>query len=208
MHPGVEIFWLRSLFPLSIWLLLHVSCCSLVPLSLILAKRLIASLKHYKRILEIYLQLILSNLEVRYSVIWVGKKTKELVVYVKVNWHPLTNVWGQFSSELTSTLFVCLSTPKIGVLTGIYFVECQVPDCPRWYAFYVRAFYRGQWPRYRSLLVRVKFNVTREYLHQKLFSVSSRKLCGVFLTLQRYSRRISQPSQLSDSGVKMVSKLD
>ena len=96
------------LFPLSIRLLLHVSCRNLVPLSLILAKRLIASLKHYKRILEICQQLILSNLEVRSSVIWVGRKTKDLVVYVKVNWHLLTNVWGQFSPELTSTLFVCL----------------------------------------------------------------------------------------------------
>ena len=97
------------LFPLLIWLLLHVSCRSLVPLSLILAKRLIASLKHYKRILEICLQLILSNPEVCSSVIWGGRKTKDLVVYVKVNWHPLTNIWGQFSLELTSTLFVCLS---------------------------------------------------------------------------------------------------
>ena len=66
-------------------------------------------LKHYKRILEISLQLILSNLEVRSSVIWGGMKTKDLVVYVKVNWHPLTNVWGRFSPELTSTLFVYLS---------------------------------------------------------------------------------------------------
>ena len=97
------------LFPLLIWLLLHVSCHSLVLLSLILAQRLIASLKHYKRILEICLQLILSNLEVRSSMIWGGRKTKDLVAYVKVNWHPLTNVWGQFSPELTSTLFVCLS---------------------------------------------------------------------------------------------------
>ena len=97
------------LFPLSIWLLLHVSCCSLVPLSSILAKRLIASLKHYKIILETCLQLILSNLEVCSSMIWEGRKTKDLVVYVKVNWHPLTNVWGQFSPYLTSTLFVCLS---------------------------------------------------------------------------------------------------
>ena len=93
------------LFPLSIWLLLHVSWRSLVPLSLILAKRLIASLKHYKRILEICLQLILSNLKVRSR----GRKTKDLVVYVKVNWHSLTNIWGQFGPELTSTLFLCLS---------------------------------------------------------------------------------------------------
>ena len=49
-------------------------CFSFVLLSLILAKRLIASLKHYKRILEIWIQLIFSNLEVRSSAIWgVGK---------------------------------------------------------------------------------------------------------------------------------------
>ena len=100
------------LFPLSIWLLLHISCRSLVPFSLILAKRLIASLKHYKRILESCLQLILSNLEVRSSMIWGGRKTKDFLVYVKVNWHPLINVWGQFSPELTSTLFVCLSNAR------------------------------------------------------------------------------------------------
>ena len=96
--------FLVVLFPLSIWLLLHVSCRSFVPLSLILAKRLIASLKYYKRIL-----LILSNPEVHSSVIWEGRKTKDLVVCVKENWHPLTNVWSQFSPDLTSTLFVCLS---------------------------------------------------------------------------------------------------
>ena len=78
-------------------------CFSLVSLSLILAKRLIVSWKHYKRILEIWLQLIFSNLEVRSSAIWGGKKTKDLVVYVKGNWHPLTNVWDQSSPKLTST---------------------------------------------------------------------------------------------------------
>ena len=96
-------------FPLPIWLLLCVSCRSLVPLLLILTKCLIAPWKNYERIVEICLQLILSNLEIRFSVIWVGRKTKDLVVYVKVNWHPLINVWGQFSPESTSTLFVCLS---------------------------------------------------------------------------------------------------
>ena len=83
-------------------------CFSLVSLSLILAKRLIASLKHYKRILEIWLQLIFSNLEVRSSANWRSRKTKDLVVYVKVNWHPLTNVWDQSSPKLTSTLFASL----------------------------------------------------------------------------------------------------
>ena len=82
-------------------------CFSVVSLSLILAKRLIASLKHYKRILEIWLQLIFSNLEVRFSAIWGDRKTKDLV-YVKVNWYPLTSVWGQFGPKLTSTLFASL----------------------------------------------------------------------------------------------------
>ena len=83
-------------------------CFSLVSLSLILAKRLIASLKHYRRILEIWRQLIFSNLEVCSSAIWGGRKTKDLVVYVEVNWHPLTNVWDQSSPKLTSTLFAGL----------------------------------------------------------------------------------------------------
>ena len=51
-------------------------------------------------------------------------------------------------------------TPEIGVLTGIYFLECQVPSCSRRYVFYVTAFYWGQWPRSRSLEARVEFNVT------------------------------------------------
>ena len=83
-------------------------CFSLVSLSLILAKLLIASLKYYKRILEIWLRLIFSNLKVRSSAIWGGRKTKILGVYAKVNWHPLTNVWDQSSSKLTSTLFTGL----------------------------------------------------------------------------------------------------
>ena len=107
MHPCVEIFWLC--YFLYRFVFFACICLSLVSLSLVLAKRLIASLKHYKRILEICLQLILFNLEVRFSVIWGCRKTKDLAVYVKVNWHPLTNVWGQFGPELTSTLFVCLS---------------------------------------------------------------------------------------------------
>ena len=58
-------------------------------------------------------------------------------------------------------------TPEIGVLTGIYFVECQVPDCPRRYTFYITAFYRGQWLRYRSLHVRVELNVTVSLIWHK-----------------------------------------
>ena len=83
-------------------------CFSVVSLSLILAKRLIATLKHYKRILEIWLQLIFSNLEVRFSDIWVGRKMKDLVRYVKGNWYPLTSVGDQFSPKLTPTLFAGL----------------------------------------------------------------------------------------------------
>ena len=83
-------------------------CFSLVSLSLILVKRLIASLKHYMRILETSLQLILSSLEVRSSSIWRGMKTKDLVLYVKVNWYPLTNVWDQSSPKFISTLFAGL----------------------------------------------------------------------------------------------------
>ena len=83
-------------------------CFSVVSLSLILAKRLIATLKHYRGILEILLQLTFSNLEVRFSAIWGGNKTKDLVGYVKVNWYPLTSVWDQSSSKLTSTLFAGL----------------------------------------------------------------------------------------------------
>ena len=83
-------------------------CFSVVSLSLILAKRLIATSKHYKWILEIWLQLIFSNPEACSSAIWGGKKTKHLVVYVKVNWYPLTSVWDQSSPKLTSTLFAGL----------------------------------------------------------------------------------------------------
>ena len=81
---------------------------SIVLLSLILAKRLIATLKHYKGILEIWLQLIFSNPETRSSAIRGGRKTKDLVVYVKVNWYLLTSVWDQSSPKLTSTLFAGL----------------------------------------------------------------------------------------------------
>ena len=95
------------LFPLSIWLLLHVSVSASYRFhSFSLMSYCL--LKHYKRILEICLQLILSNLEVHSSVIWGTRKTKDLVVYVKVNWHPFTNVWGHSGPELASTLFVCL----------------------------------------------------------------------------------------------------
>ena len=111
MHLCVEIFWLCSFLCRFDFFCMYL-CLSLVPLSLILTKHLTASLKH----LEICLQLILSNLEVCSSVIWGGRKTKDLVVYVKVNWHPLTNVWGQSSPELASTLFVCLSYARNRIL--------------------------------------------------------------------------------------------
>ena len=125
MHPCFEIFWLCSLF---CWFDFF-ACISSQPrtVSLILAKHLIASLKHYKRILEICLQLILSNLEVCSSMIWGSMKTKDLVVYVKVNSHPLTNVWGQSSPELTSTLFVGLSYTRNEYWPGfiLWSVKCQ-----------------------------------------------------------------------------------
>ena len=41
--------------------------------------------------------------------IWVGRKTYDLVGYVKVNWHHLTKVRGQSGPKLVATLFVCLS---------------------------------------------------------------------------------------------------
>ena len=106
-------------------------CFSLVSLSLIFVKCLIASLKHNKRILEIWLQLIFSNPEVRSSAIWEGRKTKDLAVYVKVNWHSLINVGNQSSPKLTSTLFAGLPYARNGVLTGTYFAECQVPNSPQ-----------------------------------------------------------------------------
>ena len=83
-------------------------CFSVVSLSLILAKRLIATLEHYRGILEIWLQLIFSNPEARSSTIWVGRITKDLVLYVKVNWYPFTCVWDQSSPKLTPTLFAGL----------------------------------------------------------------------------------------------------
>ena len=83
-------------------------CFSVVSLSLIFAKRFIATLKHYKGISEIWLQLIFPNLEVGFSAIWEGRKTKDLVVYMKVNWYPLTSVRDQSSPKLTSTLFAGL----------------------------------------------------------------------------------------------------
>ena len=54
------------------------------------------------------------------------------------------------------------------LFTGIYFVECQVPGCSRRYTFYVTAFYWRQWPRNRSLVARVEFNVT---VHMKLVEI-------------------------------------
>ena len=41
--------------------------------------------------------------------IWGGRGTKDLVVHVKVNRQPLTDVWDQSHIESASTLFVCFS---------------------------------------------------------------------------------------------------
>ena len=106
MHPCVEIFWLCYFLCRFDFLFMYLVSASYRFHWFSLTSYCI--LKHYK-IFEICLQFILSNLEDRSSVIWGGMKTKDLVVYVKVNRHPLTNVWGQSSPELTSTLFVCLS---------------------------------------------------------------------------------------------------
>ena len=38
-----------------------------------------------------------------------GRGTKDFVVYVKVNWQPLTNIWDQSNFELATALFVCFS---------------------------------------------------------------------------------------------------
>ena len=66
------------------------------------------------------------------SVIRGGKKTKDLVGYVKLNWKPpFASVGDQTSPKLTSTLFASYYTPEKGVLTRTYFAEGQVPDCPR-----------------------------------------------------------------------------
>ena len=105
-------------------------CLSLVLLWLILAKRLIASLKHYARILEICQQLISSNLEVRSFVIWGGRKTKDLVVYVKVDWNPLTNLWDQTSPKLTATLFACWSYARNRSLNRKLFCEVSSARLP------------------------------------------------------------------------------
>ena len=74
-------------------------CFSFVSLSLILAKRVIATLKHCEEFWKF---------DYSFSVIWRGRKTKDLVVHVKVNWHPLTNVCDQSNPKLTSTLFAGL----------------------------------------------------------------------------------------------------
>ena len=106
---NVVIFWL--FFPLSIRLLSCVSVSNsyrFQSLSLILAKRLIATLKHYKGILEIWVLLIFSNLEVRSFRYLRGRKTKDLVGYVKVKWYPLTSVGDQSSPKLTTSLFAGL----------------------------------------------------------------------------------------------------
>ena len=77
----------------------YVLYLGLIPPSLILAKRLIASL-NITRGFGNMSPIILSNLEVRSSVIsGGGGGTKDLVVYVKVSWQPLTNVGDQSDLE-------------------------------------------------------------------------------------------------------------
>ena len=83
-------------------------CFSFESLSLTLAKRLIATLKHYQRILEVWQQLIFSNLEVRFSDIWGGRKRRTWWGMWKWIGYPLTSVGDQSSPKLTPTLFAGL----------------------------------------------------------------------------------------------------
>ena len=83
-------------------------CFSVVSLSSILAKRLIATLKYYKGILEIWLKLIFSNLEARFSAIWGVGRQKTWWCMWKWIGTPLTNIWDQSSPKLASTLFAGL----------------------------------------------------------------------------------------------------
>ena len=67
-----------------------------------------------------------------FSVIRVGRKTRDLVGYVKVNWKPPANVGDQSSPKLTPTLFASLPyAQKKESWLGLIFAEGQVPDCPR-----------------------------------------------------------------------------
>ena len=65
-------------------------------------------LKTLQGILGIWQQFIFSKLEIRFSDISVGSKTKDLVGYVKGNWIPLTSVGDQSSPKLNPTLFAGL----------------------------------------------------------------------------------------------------
>ena len=64
------------------------------------------------------------------SVIRGGKKTKDLVRYVKGNWNPPCQRRDESSPKLTPTLFASYLMPKTGVLTRTDFARSQVPDCP------------------------------------------------------------------------------
>ena len=84
-------------------------CFSFVSLSLILAKHLIATLKHYKRILEVWLLLIFSNLEVPVFLLSeeVGKQRTWWGMWKWIG-NPLTSVGDQSGPKLTPTLFAGL----------------------------------------------------------------------------------------------------
>ena len=123
MHPCVEIFLLcYFLYRFSSFARI---CFSLVSLSIILAKRLIASLKHYKRILEIWLQLIFSNPGVRSSAIW----------WCMWKWIGIPLPASEISLVPNSPphYLPVYHVPEIGVLTGTYFAESQVSNCLRLY---------------------------------------------------------------------------
>ena len=89
-------------------------CISFSPvsLSLILAKRLIATLKYYEIILEVLLQLMFSNPEIRFPYIWGGRKRRTRWVMGRWIGYPLTSVGVQSSPKLTPSLFAGLPYPR------------------------------------------------------------------------------------------------
>ena len=65
-----------------------------------------------------------------FSVIRGGKKTNDLLVYVKWNWNPPCLRRIESSHKLTPILFASYFLLKTWILTRTYFARGQVPDCP------------------------------------------------------------------------------
>ena len=108
-------------------------CFSFVSLSLILAKHLIATLKHYKGILEVWLQLIFSNLEVRVFPLSEGVRKRRTWWGIKWNGNPLTCVGDQSSPKLNPTLFAGLPYPRYRSLDWDLFCggpSARLPSTP------------------------------------------------------------------------------